>query len=356
MPFRPRVIDFRSSSAINSLGLCATDLTSLLAVANEAEERLIIDPLAPEEGWWGQWAQMAFTVSQTEPAFVTPQNVARVILMGVCKHPVRINNQFYEMLQFGPGLQPKGCVNANGSPVNPQCQGPISAYERDTVTTFAPLLSTPQYIRAYVSDPSDVGRTALIQGKDANGQTIRFLDALANASGMGERITFSSPFTDTSNLFTEITGVQKAKTFGEVQIFQVDATTGAESPLMVMGPSETTASYRRYFVNGLPDRCCNSPPGTSATLQVTAMVKWDFVPLTCDSDYLNLGCIPALLDECQAIRYGRMDVPGAQQLGASKHASALRLLFGKIQNYLGNEQPAIRRSLFGSNPMRPSFR
>jgi len=351
MPARARFLDFRSSLAPIALGLCATDVTTLLAYANESEERLINDPLAPEEGFFGQWERMVFNVSRTEPSFVTPQNVARVILMDVCTYPVRINNQFFEFLQFGPGFQPKGCTNANGGTSHSSCS-PLQAYERETVTTFAPLLSTPQYIRAYVSDPADVGRAALVQGKDSNDQTVRYLDALTHASGLGERITFSSPFTDTTNLFSEITGVQKQKTFGEVQFFQVDATTGAESPLLVMGPSETTASYRKYYVNGLPNCCGNVPQNTSGTLQVMAMCKLDFVPLTCDSDYLNLGSVAALIEECQALKFSRMDIPAAQQLYQVHHTNALRLLFGRLQHFMGNEQPAIQRRLFGSDRLR----
>lgn len=341
---RPRVFDFRSSTGPAALGLCATDIASICAYLNEAESRLVMDPLAPDEGWWGGWVRMAFNVSQTEPTFVTPANVARVILLDVCKHPVRINNEFYEFLEFGRGFQPQS---------NPPCQGPLMAYERETVTTFDPMVGT-KIIRAYITDPADAQRTALIQGRDSNGQTVRFIDALTNSSGLGERIIFNQPFTDTANQFTgELIGVQKQKTFGEVQFFQVDATTGQESPLLVMQPGETTALFRKYYVNGLPTHCCNVPCGTtSTTLQVLAMCKLEVTPVSSDTDYLNIMSVPALIDECQSIRYSRMDIPGAQQLSAAKHSSALRLLFGQLDHYLGKERPALQRHIFGSNRMR----
>lgn len=329
--------------------MCATDITSIAATVNEAQERLINDPMAPDEGFWGSWAKMAFTVSRTSPTIVTPQDVARVILLDVCKHPVRIENEFYEYLQFGPGIHPNGCATLS----NP-C-GPLNAYERETVVTFTPLLSTPQYIRAYVSDPNDVGRTSLIQGTDSNGATVRFVDAGTGNAGLGEKLTFSSPFSDTAVLYSEITGIQKQKTFGEVEFFQVDPTTGTETSLLVMQPSELTASYRKYYINGLPSSCCNSCTTSSANLQVLAMCKLDFVPVTCDSDYLRIMSVPALIDECMSIRFSRMDTPAAQQLSAAKHASALRLLFGQLDHYLGKERPAIQRHIFGSDRLRPSF-
>jgi hypothetical protein len=289
---------------------------------------------------------MAFTVSRTAPTIVTPQEVARIILLDVCKHPVRIENEFYEYLQFGPGMHPKGC-----STISTPC-GPLAAFERETVVTFTALLSTPQYIRAYASDPNDVGRKCLIQGKDANGAYVRFVDAGTGNSGLGESLTLSSPFTDSASLYSEITGVQKVKTFGEVEFFQVDPTTGAETSLLVMQPAEMTASYRKYYISGLPSNCCTSCTTTSTNLQVLAMCKLDFVPVTCDSDYLRIMSVPALIDECMSIRYGRIDTPGAQQLSQAKHASALRILFGQLDNYLGKERPAIQRHIFGSQPMR----
>lgn len=335
------------------MGLCNTDMNSICALLNEACERLINDALAPDEGWFGGWVRMAFTVSRGEPFIVTPQNIARIILLDVCKHPVRINNSFFEFLEFGPGFQPKGCTHANGSAVNYLCQGPMQAYERETVTTFAPLVGT-KIIRAYLGDPTDLGKTALIQGRDQNGQVVRFIDPLTNSSGIGERITFDQPFTDTLNQFTgELIGVQKSKTFGSVQFFQVDPDSGEELPLLEMQPGETTASFRKYFVNGLPQGCCNSGNVNCGPIQVLAMCKLDFTPASCDSDYLSIMSIPALIDEAQAIRYGRMDTPGAAQLSANKHASALRILFGQLDHYLGKERPALQRHLWGSNKMYP---
>jgi hypothetical protein len=342
---RPRLYDVRSSTLAQAVGLCATDIASISAIVNEAQERLINDPLAPEEGWWGSWIQMAFNVSQASPYFYTPREVSRVILLDVCKSPVIIRNQFYEFLEFGKGYMPSGCPSTN------PCDQSLAAYERETVYTFTPLLSTAQTIRIYASDTADLGRTVLIQGKDSNGNIIRFVDSAVPQSGLGESMVLATPFTDSVNTFTEITGIQKQRTYGEVQIYQVDPTTGTETALVVMQPSEQTALYRKYFVNGLPTRCCNSST-TNTTLQVLAMCKLDYVPVQVDSDYLMIMSVPALIDECMSIRFGRIDTPGAQQLSLMKHQSALRLLFGQLDNYLGRERPAIRRSLFGSDPMQ----
>src|SRR6185369_3722061 len=214
--------------------------------------------------------------------------------------------------------------------------------------TFSPLAATPQYLRAYMSDPRDLGRTILFQGKDQNGQTIRFIDPLTQSAGLGETVVLDSPFATSANQFSEVSGVQKQKTWSEVQVFQVDAA-GLETPLLTMQPGETTALYRKYFINGLPCGCCNAADGS---VQVLAMVKLDFQPVAADSDYLSILSIPALIDEVQAIRLSRMETPVAVQLSQAKHTSALRILFGQLQNYLGNERPALTRHLWGSDRLR----
>jgi hypothetical protein len=343
MPSRPRFYDFRSSLGPAAVGMCATDSASLLAICNEAQERLINDPLAPDEGWFGGWAKMAFTVSRASPTIVTPAEVARIILLDVCRQPVQIHNSFYEYLTYGIGLQPRSCCGANG------CQT-LAAFERETVTVFTPLLSTPQYLRCYASDPTDVGRSVLLQGKDSNGSVIRFIDPLSNASGLGEKVILDAPFVTSANAFSEVSGIQKQKSFGEVQIYQVDPTSGVETPLVVMAPGEVTAQYRTYYVSGVPSNCCNTPGGA---VQVTAQCKLDFVPAACDSDYLCIQSVPALIDMCMSIRYGRIDTAGAQQLSEAKHLSAIRILNGQLDHLLGRDRPAIQRRLFGSDAMQP---
>lgn len=348
MPARPRFIDYRTSLGPEAVGKCATDVYSLMAIVNEAQERLILDPTTPDEGWWSQSAKLAFTVSRDQPFITTPQEVARIVSLDVCKRPIPLRNQWYEFLEFGPGYQPNGCGPCLSTPTNP-ANRPLAACERETVTTFAPLLPGGQYIRAYATDPADVGRTALIQGKDSNGQVVRYLDALSNASGLGEKIIFSSPFTDTTNAFTETTGIQKQKTYGEVQFFQVDSASGTELPLLVMAPGETTASYRKYYISGLPLNCCSTPQGE---IQVLAMCRLDFVPVACDADYLSIANVPALIDETMSIRLGRVELPASQQMSVTKHANALRILNAQLDLYLGKTQTAVQRHIFGSDRMR----
>ena len=344
---RPRFLDFRNQVAAyaqsvgSPLGVCVGNIPALTGLVNIATERLISDPLAPDEGFWGSWGKFVFNVSQSNPYFVAPREVARAIVTDVNSCPVKIQNEFYEFLDFGRGLQPKPCQSSS-------CDGFVQAYDRNTVATLGTLNSGPQTIRIFPTDARDVGKTVIVQGPDQNGNTVTSTDPITNATITGEVVPLQFPFSNTVNQFTgALTGLQKDFTFGSVTIQQVNPTTGASSSLSSMEPTETTASYRRYLVNNLP---CQGPI-TGTPIQVTAMCKLEYVPIASDSDYLGIPCVPALLAETECLRYENMDTLKAQQLAIAKHNKALSLLFGQLDHYLGKERPAVEVNLFSPRKM-----
>ena len=315
--------------------------------ANDAQERLLMDPLCPSEGWWGGSVtlNLTATIANRSAYVVTPREIARLIVMGICQQPVQIRNGWYEYLQFGRGLQPKGCQNS-------ACASPFQAYERDNVVTLAPLLSTPQQVRIYPTDVRDAGKRVLLQGKDQNGMVILTTDPGTGQSAPGEYISLSFPFSTSVNQFSTITGIQKDQSYGLVQFFQVDPDTGAEVALSAMDPNEGTAWYRRYLVNGIPSQnlCCASPANP---LQITAQGRLDFVPVQNETDYLTIPNVPALLEEAQSIRFAKME-NGANQ-SAFHHVRALQLLNGQVDAMEGKTSVAISVPIWGSARLRPSF-
>ena len=76
MPTRSRLYDLRVSGFPLALGMCDTDIPRIAAAANEAQQRLLTDPLAPDEGFWGGYAQFAFTATAPYEYLVTPREVA----------------------------------------------------------------------------------------------------------------------------------------------------------------------------------------------------------------------------------------------------------------------------------------
>lgn len=340
---RLRLLDFRASTGPQTLGICNTDFKSMAAYVNSAQRRLLLAREAGDEGWWGTWAEVAFTnVSQNNPYITCPRNVARLEKLSICNRPIPIHNQFYEYLDFGNGRLPKQCQTDCWF----DCQ--TLALTRNNVITMTDQSVSPCLIRVYASNSVDIGaaRRVLIQGLDASGSTIYSQDG--NVQVEGVFLTLDTPFEQSVEQFSRITGIQKDVTNGNVQIFQVDPATGEETILLTMDPGETVAGYRRYYLNSLPRNCCSGTGTDVCELTVTAIVKLELIPAVIDTDYLLLQNLEAIIEECIAIRMSRMDELESQKLAAIHHLNAIRYLNSEIAHYLGKQSPAVSFAPFGS--------
>lgn len=339
---RTRLIDFRLSRGPQSIGLCEADISGNARFVNSAIQRLLLARESGDTGWWGTWAKMVFNVAKTDPFITLPREVARLINVDLCRSPIAVQNEFYEFLQFGIGLQdpnpPFGqCRNA-------QCVVP-EAYDRGSFPSFIDL-DEGRILRAYTTDNLDLGKRVLVQGTDVNDNTIISQDGTDNVIGIFLDLSDPTSFVDSPTL-NSLTGIQKDVTVGPVRFYQVDPDTGDQELILTMEPSEQVASYRRYYLSGLPRNCCD-PQSDTTTVQITAMAKLEFVPVRVDTDYLLIGNIEALICECESIRYSTMDSPGAKQMAQERHVQAIRLLQGELIHQLGKERPAINFAPWGS--------
>jgi len=351
---RPRFFDFRTRVAAyaqsigSPLGVCIGNIPALAGLVNAATERLLFDPMQPDEGWWGTWAKYRFNISRGQPYLTCPRGVSRVIVMDVDRSPTPVQNGFYEFLDFGRGLvSPHEPVR--GDAWDRGGQKFLETYDRDSVPTLGQLASTPQYIQVHPFDARDVGKTFIVQGADQNGMTVYGTDPVTNQEVLGEFITMAQPFVLSKNQYTSITGMQKDVTFAPVTIMQQNAASGAALDLSMMEPSETSASYRAYMVGGLPGWGHNC---SAAASPVTAQCKLEFVPVTSDPDYLGIPNVPALFAECEAIRLSSMDNAKSMTIADQKHKQALSLLFGQLDHMLGKDKPAIIVPIFGSDRLQ----
>lgn len=347
---RPTLAILRNSRLPGVLGECSGNLHNFRALVNEAQERLVYDPLAPDTGWWGGSATMAFTVAVTskQAYLTTPRDVARLTDLNVCTHPVNIRNGFYEYLFFGNGVRAPG--------TRPTCSYPrstIEAFERDSVATLGEFTG-PAQLQVHAADAGDVGLNVVIQGKDNNGVMVTRTDGETLRALNGEEVELASPFVTTVNSFVgPLLGILKPPTLGRVLFYSVDPSTGALTQISTMEPGETTAQYRRYFFNELPNACYK---GVAGQVTVTAQCKLEFIPAMSDADYLFIPNFSALFEECQAVVYGTMDSPNAAKLAELHHQKALRLLFGQLDHYLGKTKTALSCSIFGSDPLTQQWR
>lgn len=336
-----RLFDVRQSRIPESIGCCAADRDKLPAVVNEAQSRLVF--AGGDTGWWGGWQKMVFNVDSADNPYITaPRSVARLIDIDYCRYPVRIQNEFYEFLQAGVGLQ-----SFNTASCNPACQVP-EGYDRGQFPTFTDMTAN-RVLRFYIADPLDEGRRVLVQGTDTNDQTVYSLDGTVQVQGVYVNLT--SPFVDTPFAFNTLTGLQKDITLGNVQVWEVDEDTAEQTLISYMEPGEEVAGYRRYFLNGLPRTCCPET-ANSTIVQVTAMAKLALIPVNVDTDYLLIQNLEALKEECQAVRFGEMDDTTSAQQAQLRHQKAINLLNGELVHYLGKERPAIVFAPFGTAHLR----
>lgn len=342
------------------IGKCATDLTAIASYANEAIQRLIQDRAFGETGPWGTSRRVVFNVDPADPYITQPREIARLENLDVCKSPVSIANEWYEVMEAGPGLQTNDtcCELAwnwgwYGLFGYGSCYSGTAVFDRGTVSSAYELTASNKKLRVYVTDSRDIGRRILISGAtDQNGSRVYTQDGLNAVDGF--YLTMDSPFATSSFIVTGWQGIIKDATFGDVLLKEVDATTGVERLLGRYAPSETNPSYRRYFFKNLP-KTPVSPATTPATykpIQVTAMAKLEFIPVVRATDFLLIGNIPALKEEFESIRYSEMDNTAAQQMSILKHKNAVRLLRNELIHYLGNQTPAITMAIAGLEGMR----
>lgn len=319
-----------------AIGLCKSDVLSIAQYVNAAQERLLQAKEAGDEGWWGTWAEIAFNVSRTGPYWTAPREVARLEVAAVCQSPVPINNQFYEYQDFGNGRLPK-LFRACSKPF-------LQVMSRNTVPTFTDLPTTPQYIQIYPGSSEDFGKRILFSGLDQNGKPIYSKDGLNPTNGI--YASMQDPFVNLGTKMSSITGIQKDITAAPVNIYALDPTTGNQTLLLTMEPSETTAGYRRYYFAGLPNSCCNS--GTAQLVLVTGIVKLDLIPVMVDTDYCLIQSLEAIIEECKSIRFSDMDTESAKGLAVDAHRKAIGHLNGQLAHYMGSQTPAVNFRPFGS--------
>lgn len=344
------LLDLRRSRFPQALGLCFNDLPEISNAANECTQRLIIDPRQPDTGWWGTTVPMVFQVTRGNPYITAPRGIARIMLVDVCNRPIKVQNGFYEYLWAGEGLLPKSVCSGTS---RAQCISPLNtqALLRGYFPTLVDIPSAAgqsYFIRVFPGNPLDVGKRILIQAYDQNDLKIYSLDGLNEIEGF--YITLAYPFMDSVETVGPkgIYGVQKDYTYAELQVDAVNANTGEITQLSRYEPGEQRPNYPRYFLDSLPQFCCNGQP----SIQINAIAKRDFYPVFVDQDWLLIGNIPAMISEAQAIYHDGIQEPAAQSMNSAKHRDAINFLQGELDHYAGKESAAVNVAIFGTAKLR----
>lgn len=310
---------------------------------NEATLKLI--NTASETGFWLGWEKVVFPITREDPYITLPSLYSRAINLDLCRVPIRIQNEFYEVIVDGAGLR-RDCENGCGA---------IQTLDRGDVPTSVDIPDDNSLLRVYLTNTADVGKRILFsEAKDANNLGIYSTSGVNQVNGF--YLTLASPFVTSAFVVKSFLAAVKDVTLGDVVLKAVNATTGEETALARYTPQETNPSYRRYMLTGVPNCCCGTTCTTPAAPQVTAMCKIDYRPVSQPSDQLLISNIVALKAACQSIRYSEIDNPQAQSMSILKWNEAVKALNQEVRTYEGNEFPAIAVAMpwgnYRNDPMR----
>lgn len=339
------VYDARVAGIFSDVGICESDMPSVCGMLNRATQRLLFCKEIGEEGWEGSYARVLFNVTRSSPYITAPREVIRLSAMDICRTPIRVQNQWFEFLDFGVGLQKANC-GTQGVCSNMQ------AYDRGFVPTRVDM-PAGSILRTYWTNTGDDQTKIFFQGKDTNGNPIYSTFNGVPVNGVYAVINTGQTFVDTAYQFNELQNIAKDATMGPISLFAVDSQ-GNQTLLETFAPSQTTASYRRYLIQNLPKQC-NDCDSSAGSVQVTALAQLAFVPVTNDSDFLIIGNLPALEHEIQAIRYEKMDSPNAKQQAVWHHKQAISYLNGELTATNGRKRPALDWKPFGRNGCRDNL-
>lgn len=325
--------DVSNSRIPDVLGLCRGDFPRLSSYVNQATQELM--GVASETGWWGGWDKLVINMPCGESYITFPAEYSRLINIALCRWPIPVFNEFFEVLEAGIGLQDT-CHGKYGCGIQ-------AAFERQSVPTAVDLTPGNQYLRVYITDARDINKRIIFLGaRDANGVGIYSTDIQHQIQGFP--LVFNQPFTTSSFIVTSFTAIVKDETFGDVILKQVDATTGAEVQLSRYTPKQTNPVFRRYYIQGGCPRPSNDTPPVR---QVTAMARLEYRPVSEPSDLLLISNIPALKAKVEAIRFSEIDSPQAQAMALLKHRQAVKILSQELASMTG-ESPAVNLAPFGT--------
>lgn len=343
-----------------AIGACANDFRTIAKFANRSQRNLI--DCGGDSGWWNGWQRIAFPLSPLFPYFTLPREFSRAIGLDVCGFPLQIQNEFWEFLPQGLGIQNRREWEQLNNTPDWWCRnGALQGFERGGAwPSHRDLFPVNQYIKAYITNPLDAGKRILIgPAWDENGNEIYTLDGNNQVNGF--YMTLGSPSVTSQMIVSRFTGLQKDSTYGAVVLKQLDANTGTEITLSRYAPDETIPAYRRYYINSLPriQTCPQSPcviPDPPAggpvpeprRVTVTALVKLSYIPMLLPTDFLIISCENALIEEAKRCRYMDMDAPTAPQMAAVSHANAIKMLQNELRTYLGEYNPATNFAPFGT--------
>lgn len=291
-----------------------------------------------------------FVMCVSNGCLTLPRQVACIEAMWVCNQPITLRNQWLEYLDSGPWLQtPEGrrCTESNGASIG--CFGRFwcnfgNGYDRGTACTFADIRGLNKKIRVYADVAESDDAQILLQGYDENNIWIR--TEVGGEWIDGEYVDISTTPANSTKFFSNLTAAIKPVTNGNVRLYEYNNDTTDQRAIAVYEPTEINPSYRRMLVPGLDNaRCCDCDEDDDECepVQVTAIARLEYVPVSHDNDWVIPGNPDAVGEMMQSVRAGEMHNNEEMIFHEGK---CMSMLSTQLRHYLGHSivQPIRRQA------------
>lgn len=333
-------------SALPDVASACSDSAQFVSLVNQAARQLL------HRGDWQNTVQKVRICSYTG-CIVWPRWVEIPLAMMTCNWQLPVKGNWFEFMPvdggelrnrwgfFGPN--PLGAVG-NGSPIGPYGISAVAGVNDTYTPVFRDIVGQSQYLRAYITRNSDIGKTITIFGLDDNGQIIRTTHPDGTYQD-GVVITLAKPFAGPSFKIREITRVLKDVTDGIVTLYQYVAETDELIDCALYEPTEVNPQYIRTITNpGLyVNRRNNS--GERCAIPFEALVKAKFIDAVKDTDVILVANLDALKLMIMSIKRGDAgDIDGKRQF----EADAVREMNLQLRNTQPLDQIPVSINPFGT--------
>ena len=199
------------------------------------------------------------------------------------------------------------------------------------------------FIRIYIQDLGDVGKTVTLFGTDGNGQEVITVRS-DGTTQPGVVLTLASPYVQSPMTFRHLDRVIKDVTLRPLTVTQFDGTN--EFPMATWRAGETTPSYRS---SKLLRTHCSTVNCQQFPARIEALVKLEFVPVVFDDDLVLIDNLDALALGIQAMKLGdAYDFDGK----AKAMTHAIHQLNLQLRNKFPIDQTPARVRVFGTADLR----
>lgn len=306
-------------------GVCTTS-DDFVDMLNDGTEALM------ERGsWWNTLKVMRGCIYNGCITF--PRAVGTVLALNRCGQSVPPKNAWYDF----DSVLPEHVHHWNRFGTFP-CAHDLALVDRGTSPVFneIPCLN-PRYLRFFITEQSDVGKTITIFGKSGGIEVLTTRTDGTIQSGLV--VTLAIPFVQTSILFDNVDRVIKDPTDGPVYVRQFDGNNFFN--MATYAPSETLPDYRtsRIQSSGCTNNCSQWPS------QISAFVKLQFIPVVHNDDEILIDNVEALALAIQSIRLGDAYDSSGSETMLSRAVHVLNL---QLRNKLPVDQIPVHFDPFGT--------